>query len=390
MAVNALSNAAIFDPVNPGVNIAKNSSSASGAPNVTAAGNALNKLSGDFDSFLTLLTTQLQNQDPLEPMDSSEFTSQLVSFSSVEQQIQSNKNLETMISLLGGNNATAAFNYIGREVTISGGKTNLVNGEAKWTYEVDPSAATSEITIQDDKGRIVFNTAGEIGAGVHSFIWDGNNKNGDPLPEGVYKMNVSALDLSKKIVNSVVQSSGIVSGVDTSGTSPLLEIGGIKAGLEQIISVTAPATAGNASIINYIGQTITAKTPEQRLDNGEANWMYRVGPLTESNTLTITDSNGKTVFTADGNIRSGQHNFTWDGKDQKGDPVADGIYTLNVKTLGRDDKPISSSVVLTGTVSGIETVGTSSELVVGGVTVRLEDVLSVYPAGSTSRPSGSG
>jgi flagellar basal-body rod modification protein FlgD len=391
MAVNALSPAAIFDPASPGTNLARSSNAASAtAPAPTAAGNALKKLSGDFDSFLTLLTSQLQNQDPLKPMDSSEFTSQLVQFSSVEQEIQSNKNLETMIALMGGNNATAAFNYIGREVTISGGQTNLANGEAKWTYEVDPSAVSSDISITDAKGKVVFNTTGETGAGAHTFIWDGKNKNGDPLLEGVYTLKVSALNLDKKTVNSVVTSSGIVTGVDTSGTVPLLEIGNVKVGLENIVGVTAPTTAGNGSLINYIGKEITASTPEQRLLNSEASWSYRVNPSTVSNTLSIVDSKGKTVFTADGEVQSGVYIFTWDGKNQTGEQLADGLYTLKLKTLGRDDKPVSSSVIFQGVVSGIEAVGTSSALVVGDVKIRLEDVLSVQPNNTRTASNAAG
>lgn len=391
MAVNALSSAAIYDPASPGTNLARSSNAASAtAPAPTASGNALKKLSGDFDSFLTLLTSQLQNQDPLEPMDSSEFTSQLVQFSSVEQEIQSNKNLETMISLMGGNNATAAFNYIGREVTISGGQTNLINGEAKWTYEIGPAAATSDITITDAKGKVVFNTAGEIGTGVHSFSWNGKNKNGDPLPDGPYKMSVSGLTVDKKSVPSTVLSSGVVTGVDTSGTAPLLEIGTVKVGLENIVGVTSPAAAGNGSLINYIGREVTAKTAEQRLNNGKATWNYRVSPQTVTNTLTVTDSSGKTVFTTDGEVQSGQHSFTWDGKDQNGGQVDDGLYTLKVKTFGRDDKPIGNGVILSGVVSGIEAVGTNSVLIVGDVPVRLEDVLSVYPKSSNTAVSDAG
>ncbi len=364
MAVNALSTAA-----------------PAAAP--TVSGNSLKKLSADFDSFLTLLTTQLQNQDPLEPMDSSDFTSQLVQFSSVEQEIQSNKNLETMISLLGGSNASAAFNYIGREVTIAGGQGNLVNGEAKWTYEVDPSAASSAITITDENGKAVYTADGKIGAGLQAFIWDGKNKNGDPLPEGLYKLNVSALTSDKRSVNTRVLSTGTVTGVDTTGTQPLLVIGNIKTGLDTIAGVTHTSPNRDASLLNYIGRQVIARSGDRRLED-EATWTYEVDQTAINTSLTITDASGKTVYLADGEPGGGQRSFTWDGTDINGAKSPEGVYTLKVTALGRDDKVLGSRVTLSGAVTGIESVGASSALLVGGVKVRPEDILSVSPSGSSS------
>src|ERR1041385_8234247 len=106
--------------------------SATSAATASAAASAQNQLSSNFDTFLTLLTTQLKNQDPLQPMDSNQFTQQLVQFSQVEQQINSNKNLESLISLTKSQTTTAAVSYLGKTLTLNDGTASLVNGQAQW------------------------------------------------------------------------------------------------------------------------------------------------------------------------------------------------------------------------------------------------------------------
>ena len=97
-------------------------------------------IAGDFDTFLKILTTQLQNQNPLDPIDSSQFTDQLVQFSSVEQSIKTNKNLEQLIALSGANAFTGVVSYIGKEVTAEGAATNLKDGAASWSFSLTKDA----------------------------------------------------------------------------------------------------------------------------------------------------------------------------------------------------------------------------------------------------------
>src|SRR3569832_441863 len=103
---------------------------------------ALNQLTNNFSTFLTLLTTQLKNQDPTSPMDSNQFTQQLVQFSQVEQQINSNKNLESLIALTKSQNATNAVSYLGKTLKLTDGTAALINGQAQRTYTVPNTAAS--------------------------------------------------------------------------------------------------------------------------------------------------------------------------------------------------------------------------------------------------------
>src|SRR5258706_3924220 len=124
-------------------------SSPAAPPPVTpsAAQRAQKQLSTNFNTFLTLLTTQLKNQDPLSPMDSNQFTQQLVQFSQVEQQIDSNKNLESLISLTKTQTTTNAVSYLGKTLTITDGTAALQNGAAKWAYSLPSDAASTKLMI---------------------------------------------------------------------------------------------------------------------------------------------------------------------------------------------------------------------------------------------------
>ncbi len=190
-------------------------------------------LGSNFDTFLTLLTTQLQNQDPLSPMDSSQFTQQLVQFSSVEQQINANKNLETLISLTQSRSNADAVSYLGKTVTTTDGSAALQNGKADWTYALDQDAISNALMVSDANGRLVYTTAGATGSGAHDFTWNGTDLSGNPLPDGAYALTVHALLGNGNAVTNTVKSQGQVSEVDLSGTEPLLMIGAMGVPLSK-------------------------------------------------------------------------------------------------------------------------------------------------------------
>jgi len=388
MAINGLSPAIISDPKNPSAAAAAASAASSPAPVVTASGNALNKLANDFDSFLTLLTTQLQNQDPLEPMDSKEFTSQLVQFTSVEQSIQSNKNLEKLIALTSGNTSSAAFNYIGREVRMANSSTNLSNGMANWSYEVDPKAASSAITVLDAKGNAVFTVEGVTGAGTHNFAWDGKDKNGKAFPDGVYSLSVSALDLNKKPVTAKVFTTGTVTNVEVSGDEPSLFIGNVKVPLKDVLSVTRSSSAG--APLDYIGREIRTINTNTNLANGTANWTYEVDPKAASTLVILKDSAGKVMLEQNVTPAAGLNTLTWNGLDKNGDQQPNGVYSISITAVDKDDVPVSSKVFTNGTVTSVDTSGNQPVLVIGGVKINLSDVLTVTEPAKTATATTGG
>jgi flagellar basal-body rod modification protein FlgD len=195
------------------------------------------QLSGNFDTFLTLLTTQLQNQDPMNPMDSNQFTQELVQFSGVEQQINTNDNLKTLISLQQGNAGTAASSYLGKTVTVTNGQADLQNGEADWSYALGSSAAATTLTVTNSAGQVVYTAPGETAEGQHDFSWNGEDNNGKQLPDGAYTLAVNATDSTGAAVSSAIASEGVVNEVNmTSG--PQLMIGQMAVALSDVSAIS--------------------------------------------------------------------------------------------------------------------------------------------------------
>ena len=148
-------------------------------------------LSADMNTFLTLLTTQLKYQDPLDPMDTAEFTNQLVQYSSVEQAIQTNTKLDNLLSLTISNLGAQAVSYIGKTAQVLGDVMPLEGGKAKAAYTLSKDVSSVTITVKDMNGKVVYSETGETTSGTHEFTWDGKDSNGNQLEDGAYQNVVS-------------------------------------------------------------------------------------------------------------------------------------------------------------------------------------------------------
>jgi flagellar basal-body rod modification protein FlgD len=203
----------------------------------TSSTDAMSQLSGNFSTFLTLLTTQLKNQDPTSPMDSNQFTQQLVMYSQVEQQIQSNTNLKTLISQGSSNAASMTTSYLGKKVSVTNGAASLSGGAANWTYNLATASASTQLTVTNASGKVVYTGAGATTMGNNSFAWDGKDNNGNALPDGSYKLTVNATASDGSAVTTSVASAGTVSQIDMTSGTPQLVIGNMEVGLADIAAV---------------------------------------------------------------------------------------------------------------------------------------------------------
>lgn len=195
----------------------------------------------NFDTFLQLLTTQLRNQNPLEPLDTNEFTNQLVQFSSVEQIIETNKHLEQISQLSATNMAAASVSYIGKTVIADGATQNLENGQANWFYEIKQDAPQSTMIIRDANGNTVSSQNVALKTGRHKLTWNGQDTNGRFLPEGRYTLQLSAKNQSGARVRVTTSIAGQVDSVDLSKQDPVLNIGESRIKLSEIKQIgTAP------------------------------------------------------------------------------------------------------------------------------------------------------
>lgn len=195
------------------------------------------RLAKDFDQFLTLLTAQLQNQDPLDPLNSNEFVQQLVSFTGVEQAIATNANLENLIAQYKAGQVASAVSYLGTTIEAKGDQIVLAGGEARFIYTLSENTASTSIVIANQSGEIVFAGQGNTTAGEHGFVWDGRDANGNLQPEGLYKVTVSAFASDDKLLSLPTIIGGRVTRVETDEAGIHLTVNGIKVFLEDVLSV---------------------------------------------------------------------------------------------------------------------------------------------------------
>ena len=148
---------------------------------------ASQQIAGNFQSFLQLLTTQLQNQNPLDPLDTNQFTQQLVEFSQVEQQMKSNTQLSTLVSLEQTAQSTSALALVGATVVVNGATTKFDGTSANWSLNV-AKPSTASVTIADSTGQTAYTGTFAVNPGVQNFTWDGHGNNGKLWPAGTYTL----------------------------------------------------------------------------------------------------------------------------------------------------------------------------------------------------------
>lgn len=211
----------------------------------TNTGVAQKSLQETYTQFLTLLTTQLKNQDPLNPMDSKDFTNQLIQLASAEQQIAQT---EKMGQLLEINQATAvnmALNYIGKEVDYVGGDMQYSGSPVNIKYFLEADAQRTKISIADEDGKVVFSTDGKNKVGSHAYVWDGKDNDGKAVAAGNYKVSIGAQNSDGKAVQTYAIVPAIVSSVETAGGQVLLVINGKQVPIGSVQAVRSATPVVN-------------------------------------------------------------------------------------------------------------------------------------------------
>lgn len=206
------------------------------AQTAAAAGSSRTTIAQNFDAFLLLLTTQLKNQSPLDPLDTNQFTQQLVQFASVEQQLKSNETLNALLTSTRAASAATAASFVGMQVTADGATTRLSGGKAAWTLSAARDTQAT-ITIKDASGSTVLTRTQALKAGSQPFAWDGRTSTGGLAPDGDYTIAISAKDATGQAVTVKTEIAGEVEGVDMSGGSPVLLIGSRQVPLASVRTI---------------------------------------------------------------------------------------------------------------------------------------------------------
>lgn len=216
------------------------SSSSSSSSSTASATNALasQQIAGNFQSFLQLLTTQLQNQNPMDPLDTNQFTQQLVEFAGVQQQLNTNSSLATLVSLQQTAQSTQALTFVGKTATVGNSTASLSNGAANWALDI-PKNCTLTVSIANSAGQTVFTGNYSATAGnAQPFSWNGKGTDGTQWPDGKYKLTATAHDSTGNSVAVSTDVQGVVSSVDLTQTPPLLTIGGQTYTISQIKGIS--------------------------------------------------------------------------------------------------------------------------------------------------------
>lgn len=197
-------------------------------------------LAANYQSFLTLLLKQLEVQDPTNPVDANEYTSQLVQLASLEQDVANGQKLDDLASAMTQlGSGIAAIGYIGRTVEAEGDTTSLQDGEASWEYDLDSDAKTVALTVRDGDGAVVYRQTGDSSAGTHSFTWDGVGTDGTVHTDGRFTLSVDAVDSSNAVVSTTTRIKAVVNAVETSSSATVLDLGnGVTITADEVLSVS--------------------------------------------------------------------------------------------------------------------------------------------------------
>ena len=228
-----VSNATSAPSVVSGTSSVPSSSSSDSSLSSTAG----STLAGNFQTFLTLLTTQLQNQNPLDPLDTNQFTQQLVQFAGVEQQLKTNTELSTLVTLQQTAQATQALNFVGKTAVVDGSTATMTSSSATWHLSV-PTDSTVDVSIANSSGQTVFTGKYTASSGSDiPFTWNGQGNDGTQWPDGKYTITATGKDASGNSVGVAAQIQGTVSSVDLTQSPPLLTIDGNTYTVSQVKSI---------------------------------------------------------------------------------------------------------------------------------------------------------
>lgn len=208
-------------------------------------GSGLDTLASNFQSFLSLLTTQLKNQDPTSPMDTNQFTQQIVQMTSVQQQLLSNNLLTTLVS----QGLSNSVGYIGKTVEATDADQTLSGGQASWTYALPGKAASGEAVISDSGGNVVWSGAlPDLTQGQHTLNWNGQNLSGSQLADGgTYTLAINAKDSAGNDLTPQIYTIGTVTGVSQNQGTAYLNIGSTSVPMSAVVSVQGASTTTSNS-----------------------------------------------------------------------------------------------------------------------------------------------
>lgn len=293
------------------------------------------------DAFLSMLVAQLQNQDPLNPMDGTDFSAQLAQFSQLEQLINLNDSMENMVKAVSQNSEGDMMSYLGKQVTGNVNLMNVEEGSVSGGFYNLSKSADIMITITDADGTTVKTLYdGQQETGSHLISWDGTDNAGNAVEDGSYQYTVLANSGSgyTQVPSSIT---GKVEGVTYNNGKPYLVVQGILLDPESLTAVMNGQDQTNGSsgdaAVSYLGKTVSANTSIVLVEKGAVAGQELGFKLDRAETATVSiydayDELVRTISLSSDDTTGGENSVQWNGVSNSGNQVPDGMYYYTVKT----------------------------------------------------------
>ncbi len=333
------------------------------------------------EDFLTMMMAQLQNQDPLNPMDGTDYSAQLAQFSSLEQLINLNDTMGTLKSSLDKGNQSDVTSLLGKEATGNVDSIELANGKAAGGVYNMTAPGDVMITIYDSDGNEVRSLyPGQQDPGNYNIQWDGTDNGGNKVDDGSYKFTVMAnTGYGFEKVSTTV--TGKIDSIVYNNGKAYLSIKGALVDPKSLVQISNPSDTKNtnASITDYLGKQITTSNPLASVENGSVSGNVCSFNLDAKKDIVVEIHNSqgdvvKSINIPAANTSQGTNTIDWDGTDNSGNPVPDGLYSYSVgSAAGAVEQSIS------GEVSGIKNINGNQYLVLNnsGILTGLSSIVGV-------------
>ncbi|PIE70223.1 MAG: hypothetical protein CSA22_09150 [Deltaproteobacteria bacterium] len=329
------------------------------------------------EAFLTMLVAQLQNQDPLNPMDGTDFTAQLAQFSQLEAQFNTNDTLASMLTELQHQGDENVNDYIGKNILGAVNSIEVTDGEAVGGFYSLEAASDVIITIYDKAGQEVRTLyPGQKTAGTHAIEWDGMGTDGSGVLDGSYTYVARGNTGSGEYLPLDTTISGRVDAVIRDGNGDYIQVGDVFLRPEDVLKVweaTSVSALDTTDLLNYIGKEVDAATNVLQLKDGGTLYGEIAFTLADTDLVQVQifTMDGQLVRTIDaGTLDEGAQVVGWDGQDDTGAPVPDGVYSYQVLSQGA-----YADRSLTGEIDGVAYVDGIGYLTMGETLI--------YPAAIT-------
>ncbi|THB80050.1 MAG: flagellar hook capping protein [Desulfobacteraceae bacterium] len=303
------------------------------------------------DSFLTMLVAQLENQDPLNPMEGTDFSAQLAQFSQLEQLMNLNDTMLELKTSFDESTEGNVMEYVGKKVSVNMDEMEVLGGSVSGGSYTINEPSDIMVSITNDQGNLIRTLyLGGQTSGTHTINWDGKDSGGNIVADGTYNYTIMA-NTGSGFVEVPSTKTGIVEAVIYDNNKPYFIIDGVSIDANSLVALYKDEdTSPPASIADYLGKNISSNAPVVLLESGKVSGEELAFELDapQDAVVQIYDHNDqlvKSIVLLSDETKEGTNLVEWDGTDQAGNPASDGLYYYTVETAESVIRPPVADLV---------------------------------------------